>query len=76
MHLSGFGDTATSNDFGFEFRVRKNGDVDITHNGRTAATLKGATAHAFIDEIEAHDDEDDSQALMQRLVSEHRRKPA
>ncbi len=73
MHLSGFGDTATSNDIGFEFRVRKNGDVDITNNGRTAATLKGSTAHDFIAEIESHDDEDDSQALMQRLVSEHKR---
>ncbi len=73
MHLSGFGDTATSNDFGFEFRVRKNGDVDITHNGRTNATLRGQQAQDFIAEVEAHDDEDDSQALMQRLVSAHKR---
>jgi hypothetical protein len=68
MHLSGFGDTATSNDFGFDFRVRKNGDVEITHNSRVSATLRGQAAKDFVDEIESHDDEDVSQELMQRLV--------
>jgi hypothetical protein len=73
MHLSGFGDTATSNDFGFDFRVRKNGDVEITHNSRVAAKLHGTSAHAFIDAIESLDDEDMAQELMQRMVMEAKR---
>jgi uncharacterized protein YaiI (UPF0178 family) len=76
MHLSGFGDTATSNDFGFDFRVRKNGDVEITHNSRLAATLRGAAAQDFVNEIETHDDEDVSQELMQRLVMEAKKAEA
>ncbi len=72
MHLSGFGDTATSNDFGFDFRVRKNGDVDITHNSRASATLRGQAASDFVAQIEAMDDEDDMQDLMAQVVAAQR----
>jgi hypothetical protein len=74
MHLSGFGDTSMSSDDGYDFRVRKSGDVDITLNGRTAATLRGALAQRFIDEVESLDDEDAQQSLMAREVSQAKRK--
>ncbi len=73
MHLSGFGDTATSNDIGYDYRVRKCGDVDITLHGRNAAVLKGQAAQSFLAQIDSFDDEDDAQDLMQSLVAESKR---
>ncbi len=73
MHLSGFGDTATSTDLGFDFRVRKSGDVEITHNGRLAATLRGKTAQDFIVNVESLDDEDEQQQLMARVTGNYKR---
>lgn len=74
MHFSGFGDTASSTEFGYDFRVHKNGDVDITLNGRVAATLRGDTAQRFIDEIESDDDEDVQQELMARVATKARQR--
>jgi hypothetical protein len=73
MHLSGFGDTATSNDFGYDYRVRQCGDVEITLHGRNAAVLKGAAAQSFLARIDSFDDEDDAQDLMQSLVAQAKR---
>jgi uncharacterized protein YhbP (UPF0306 family) len=73
MHVSGFDDSATSQEYGYDFRVRKSGDVDITLNGRTAATLRGAQAKAFIAQVEGDDDEDSQQELMARMAAKAKR---
>lgn len=54
---------------GFSYAVRKNGEVVITHNGRVATTLRGATAKRFLDQV--HDR--DSQELMARLTGNYKR---
>lgn len=41
-----------SRDLGFSYRQRKNGEVEILHHGRLAATLRGAEAARFIQEAE------------------------
>lgn len=68
MHMSSFGDTMASNELGFDFRVRKSGDVEITHLGRLATTLRGAAAQDFLNDVEAMDDEDEQQELMARVL--------
>lgn len=52
---------------GFEWFARKSGDVVITHHGRTATTLRGATAADFLVEIG-----DGDQELMARLTGSPR----
>jgi len=54
---------------GFEWVRRKNGDVVITHRGRTAATLRGQKASEFIDDDGGAQD----QELMARLTGNYRR---
>jgi hypothetical protein len=53
---------------GFAYTVR--GDaVLVTHHGARAATLRGATARQFLDDVER----DDPQQLMARLTGNYRR---
>jgi hypothetical protein len=54
---------------GFSFTVRKNGEVVITHHGRQAAVLRGATAERFLARIDNGDD----QALMARVTGNYKR---
>lgn len=54
---------------GFEWSERKNGDVVVTHNGRTAATLRGTRAEEFLADVGAGDD----QELMARLTGNYKR---
>jgi hypothetical protein len=54
---------------GFRYSVRKNGDVVIEHHGRPAATVRGATAAAFLAEVDSGDD----QETMARLTGNYRR---
>lgn len=54
---------------GFEWTRRKNGDVVITHRGRNAATLRGAKAAEFLDDVGDYQD----QELMARLTGNYRR---
>jgi hypothetical protein len=49
------GDDAGTHYFGFEFTVRKSGDVVIAHHGRAATTLRGRHAQAFLASVEAGD---------------------
>ena len=35
-------------ELGFRFRQRKNGDVELLHQGRLAATLRGPAAQDFL----------------------------
>jgi len=53
---------------GFEFVVRGE-DVVITHHGRTATTLRGQRAAAFLDDVE----DGDPQELMARVTGNYRR---
>jgi TPP-dependent pyruvate/acetoin dehydrogenase alpha subunit len=54
---------------GFEYSVRKNGDVVITHHRRQAAVLRGAKADRFLDQVEMRD----PQELMARLTGNDKR---
>ncbi len=59
-------------DLGFSLRSRKNGDVEILHHGRVAATLRGHEAEDFL--AEASDwRRADTQQLMARLTGNYKR---
>jgi hypothetical protein len=59
-------------DLGFDFRRRKNGDVEILHRGRVATTLRGRDAEEFLaDGPDATDDA--TQQLMARLTGNYKR---
>lgn len=61
-----------SSDLGFDYRRRKNGDVEILHRGRVAATLRGRDAADFV--AEAPDPQHgDAQQLMARLTGNYKR---
>jgi len=52
----------------FEFQRRGDGIV-IRHHGKNAATLRGAAAAKFLDDVER----DDPQDVMARATGNHRR---
>ena len=54
---------------GFDYQVRADGSVVITHRGRTATTVRGDRAAAFIAEVEL----DDPQEVMARWTGNYRR---
>lgn len=61
-----------ADDLGFAYRRRKNGDVEILHHGRVAATLRGRDAEGFL--AEAPDPASpDAQQLMARVTGNYRR---
>ncbi|TFH73777.1 hypothetical protein E3V39_11415 [Gammaproteobacteria bacterium LSUCC0112] len=62
----------TRPDVGFSYRTRKNGRVDIVHNGSVASTLRGKTANNFLARVEAGD-ESDAQQLMARATGNYKR---
>jgi len=53
---------------GFDFRVRKDGSVVITHQGNPATTLRGRGAAQFLDDVEDGDD----QELMARVTGNYK----
>ena len=53
---------------GFVYTTRKNGDVVITHHGRTATTLRGSDARKFLDRVAT-----DPQRLMARVTGNYKR---
>ena len=55
---------------GFEHRALAGGDVEITHHGRIATTLRGAAAQRFLAELAAGAD---AQQLMARATGNYRR---
>jgi hypothetical protein len=61
-----------TNDLGFTWRQRKNGDVELLHRGRLATTLRGADAADFLGEVQAASDED-AQQLMARVTGNYKR---
>ena len=54
---------------GFEYVVRENGDVVITHHGRQAGVLRGPRAAEFVDEVEGGD----AQGVMARWTGNYKR---
>lgn len=57
---------------GFTHRRRKNGDVEVLHHGRLAATLRGADALDFLAEVDGADTAS-AQQLMARLTGNYKR---
>lgn len=53
---------------GFQYLTRGD-EVVITHHGRTATTLRGRRAQAFLEDVES----EDPQQLMARLTGNYRR---
>jgi len=60
------------NDLGFTYRIVHQGDVQVLHRGRVAATLCGERAQDFLSKIEGCGDAD-SQQLMARLTGNYKR---
>ncbi|WP_404436043.1 hypothetical protein LG322_13325 [Microbacterium aerolatum] len=52
---------------GFEYEVRSDGSVIITHHGRKATVLRGARAEEFLDEARA-----DPQGAMARWTGNYK----
>lgn len=61
-----------STDLGFTFRSKKNGEVNISHNGRPATTLRGDAAADFLDEMDDCEFEDQQQ-VMARVTGNYKR---
>lgn len=54
---------------GFEYRVRKDGDVVIHHHGRQATILRGKAATRFLVDVQRKD----PQEVMARATGNYRR---
>ena len=54
---------------GFTYRLRKNGDVELLHDGRLAGVLRGAAAARFLVDVVSGD----PQELMARLTGNYKR---
>lgn len=53
---------------GFDYSLRKDGTVVITHNGQQAGLLRGRRAADFLSDVEAGDD----QELMARVTGNYK----
>lgn len=58
-------------DLGFTYTPRKNGEVHVLHKGTLAATLRGALAAEFLEDV-ASADEADAQQLMARVTGHYK----
>ena len=64
----------TEGDLGFRYRVRKSGEVRISHHGRHATTLRHEAAAEFLDDLDGLDaTDDDAQQIMARVTGNYRR---
>lgn len=61
-----------SEDLGFTWRGRKNGDVELLHHGRIASTLRGTDALDFMRQADSSTLLD-LQPLMARLTGNYKR---
>ncbi len=59
-------------DLGFEYKIRRNGEVEILHHGRRATTLRGVAAQEFIAIIEDLNDIEIQQELA-RITGNYKR---
>ena len=64
--------TDSEGDLGFEFKVRKSGDVEIFHHGRRASILRGKGATAFLARAEDSSSSEIQQQLA-RLTGNYKR---
>ena len=64
--------SADDADLGFTHRTRKNGDVEVLHRGRLAATLRGAAAADLLAELSSSDPAA-AQQSMARITGNYRR---
>lgn len=60
------------NDLGFAFKISKNGNVQITHHGKLATTIRGNKASSFIDKMHGAD-HNDQQQWMARITGNYKR---
>ena len=58
---------------GFEYDVRRDGEVVITHHGKRATVLRGPRAAEFVDEVETGPDELGAQQVMARWTGNYKR---
>ena len=58
---------------GFEYVVRRDGEVVITHHGKRATVLRGPRAAEFVDEVETGPDELSAQQVMARWTGNYKR---
>ena len=63
--------SSNANHLGFTYRIRKNGEVEILHRGRTASTLRGLEASTFIQEA-PEQGSPDAQQLMARITGNYK----
>lgn len=63
---------ADQHDLGFNHRTRKNGDVEVLHHARLAATLRGKDAADFLAELKSCEGPR-AQQLMARITGNYRR---
>lgn len=54
---------------GFDYTVRKNGDVVISHHGRQATVLRGRRAEKFLADVGRRD----PQQVMARVTGNYKR---
>ncbi len=57
---------------GFVWQIRKGGTVEITHDGKRAASLRGDRAKGFLDDMDALDHQG-QQDEMARLTGNYKR---
>jgi phosphoheptose isomerase len=65
-------DSAVGGDLGFEYALRKSGEVALMRHGKLVTTLRGSKAHAFAAEIEGCS-RAEAQQLMARLTGNYKR---
>lgn len=65
-------DVGAAADLGFDYTVRKSGDVVIRHHGLVATTLRGRQARAFLTSVDAGDHAA-AQQRMARLAGKDKR---
>lgn len=61
-----------SQDLGFSYRIRRNGELEILHHGRVASTLRGSDADDFLAEVGAAH-QGDAQQFMARITGNYKR---
>ena len=57
----------------FDYEVRRDGDVVVTHHGRRATVLRGPRAAEFLDDVEGAPDELSAQQVMARWTGNYKR---
>jgi hypothetical protein len=54
---------------GFEYKVKKSGEVVISHNGKKATVLRGDRAHKFLNRVKTRD----PQEVMAKISGNYKR---